>query len=118
MKNYWEKIENCEYLPNSVAGHGFSGWLSIGVADLKIVAEDFKIAMWLIAAANFMGTGLLGSIISTTTQLLNVLGNDVNSGLPNRDSTEGLFQIPLTTHKGQRKWTQGISTQHSKLRQL
>lgn len=77
------------------------------------MVEDFNIAMWLIAAANFMSTRLLRPIISTTTQLLNVLGNDVNSGLPNRDSTEGLFQIPLTTHKGQRKWTQGISTQHS-----
>lgn len=115
MRTYFEKMENCEYLPNSVVGHGFNGWLTTSEANVEIVLKDSKILNWLIAAANFMGSGLLGSIISTSTQLLNVLGNDVNSGASGRDGTEGLFQIPLTSDHGKRNGPREflISTQNA-----
>ena len=102
MRTYFEKMERCEYLANTVAGHGFDGWLTVSEADVTLIAKDVKILQQFIAAATSIGMGLLGAIITTLTQLLNVLLADPNGIQPGRDSTTGLFQVPLTMQKGAR----------------
>ncbi|KAK9321253.1 GMC oxidoreductase [Lipomyces orientalis] len=95
MRTYFEKLESCEYLPNSIVGHGFNGWLATNEADVKLVAEDSKILSMLVAAASTMGKGI-GRLFSTLKSLLQVLLADPNSAQTGRDSTPGLFQIPLS----------------------
>ena len=53
-----------------------------------------KITSWAAAAAAAMGNGLL-SLVTTVTQLSSLLLLDVNADTPNRDSTEGVYQIPI-----------------------
>jgi choline dehydrogenase len=98
MRTYFELLEDCQYAPNSVIGHGFSGWLGVNRADLTIALNDNKIVSQLLAAAAAMGQGLLGTLLSGVTNLVNVLAADVNAGLPTRDATQALFQIPLATN--------------------
>lgn len=82
-------------------------------ADVKIIAEDTKIFQQLVGAATSIGKGL-GSIITSLTQLLNVLLADPNSVQPGRDSTTGLFQIPLTvqnaTRNGPREFFNSVAS--------
>lgn len=95
MRKYFSLLENCQYAPNSIVGHGFSGWFGVNRAELSLALNDSKIVSQLIAAAAAMGQGLLGTLLSGVTNLVKVLAADVNSGLPGRDTLQGLFQIPL-----------------------
>ena len=112
MRTYFEKMERCEYLSNSVVGHGFDGWLAVSEADVTLIAQDTKVFQQLVGAATSIGKGL-GSIITSLTQLLNVLLADPNSVQPGRDSTTGLFQIPLTmqdaTRNGPRDFVNSVA---------
>jgi choline dehydrogenase len=58
------------------------------------VLEDRKLLSLVIAAATSTGKGL-DEAISTITQLCNVLLNDINRGLPGRNQTEGVYQVPI-----------------------
>lgn len=51
MRTYFEKLERNRYLPNSVDGHGFDGWLETSLADLSPVATDQKLLSLGISAA-------------------------------------------------------------------
>lgn len=48
MRGYYERLEHATYLlANSVVGHGFSGWLKVGVTgkwDLEILILQTRIA--------------------------------------------------------------------------
>ncbi len=55
MRSYFEKLERCEYLGNSVVGHGFSGWLRTTLTPLTLVLEDQKLLSIVISAASAMG---------------------------------------------------------------
>ncbi|KAJ6255802.1 hypothetical protein Dda_9412 [Drechslerella dactyloides] len=94
MREYFVRLEKVNYSPNSLVGHGTDGWLWTERADLQLAIQDSKVISQLLAAASAMGQGLLGAIL-TVTNLVKVLLADANSGLPGRDSREGLFQIPL-----------------------
>lgn len=96
MLAYFEKLEKCEYLPDSVFGHGFTGWLPTAVTNLELIVQDLKILSLVIAAATTMGSLLLGSIITTVAGLAEVLTLDINNPSPIRDETEALYQVPLT----------------------
>jgi len=72
MRKYFQKLESCRYLPNSVTGHGFGGWLQTQVTPLTLVAQDLKIASLVVAAATAMGKGLLGGLVTTVTGLAQV----------------------------------------------
>jgi choline dehydrogenase len=40
MRSYWQKLENCQYVPTGAPYHGFSGWLSTNRADEQFFFKD------------------------------------------------------------------------------
>ncbi|CAG8091108.1 unnamed protein product [Penicillium salamii] len=95
MRQYFERLERNRYLPSSLAGHGFEGWLTTSLTDLRLVIEDQKLLSLILAAATAAGQSLLGKIINTVTGLAEVLLRDLNNPLPTRDYDEGPYQVPL-----------------------
>lgn len=102
MRKYFQRLENAEYLPNGIVGHGFDGWLTTSVTDLGLVIKDIKLLTVILSAASAMGKSLLGLIFSTIQGLGEVLLRDLNVDLPSRDSAEGLYQVPISVNKGVR----------------
>mgnify|MGYP003624101576 CR=1 FL=1 len=90
MRKYYERLEKARYLPNSVVGHGFNGWLETSLTQLTLIAQDFKILSLVIAAATGMGQTILGSLLTTVTGLAQVLLCDINHPGSGRDTEEGL----------------------------
>lgn len=95
MRKYFERIEKSRYLPNSIVGHGFSGWLETSLTQLTLIVQDFKVLSLVVAAATGMGQTLLGSLITSVTGLAQILLRDINHNGAGRDSQEGLWQVPL-----------------------
>ncbi len=101
MRQYFQRLERCTYLPNSVAGHGFSGWLTTSLTDLSLVLGDLKLLSIVLNAAAAVGqTNLLSGLINTVGGLSNVLLGDLNAGTPSRDSTQGAYQMPIAVDNG------------------
>ncbi|KAH9904753.1 GMC oxidoreductase [Xylariomycetidae sp. FL2044] len=98
MNSYWEKMENCNYLPNSIAGHGFSGWLQTRLTPIILIAEDLKVLSLVVAAATAMGKGLVTGLINTVTGLAEILTLDVNTPSSTRDDGELIYQIPMSAN--------------------
>ncbi|KAI1260224.1 GMC oxidoreductase [Xylariaceae sp. FL1019] len=95
MLGYFEKMESCHYLPNSVVGHGFSGWLQTRLTPIILIAEDLKVASLVLAAATAMGKGLIGGLLNLVAGLTEILTLDVNTASKTRDTTELIYQIPM-----------------------
>lgn len=93
MRSYFQGIEKNEYLPSSITGHGYEGWLVTSVTSLSLVLEDTKLMSLFTAAATAIGKDTLGYIINTLTGLANVLTQDINA--PGATSKTGLYQVPL-----------------------
>ncbi|KAH8895594.1 GMC oxidoreductase [Thozetella sp. PMI_491] len=103
MRKYFQRLENCTYLPNSVVGHGFSGWLTTSLTSLTLVVEDSKLLKIVLNAVVSMGQGgLLTYLITTVSSLTGVLLTDLNADTPSRDSTQGVYQMPIATNGGVR----------------
>jgi choline dehydrogenase len=106
MRQYFERIERCHYLPRGSSGHGFEGWLSTELPDTALVIEDGKLQQVLLAAAEMLaqggGRGLLARMRTTLAELVETLRGDLNSASAKRDGTEGLFRIPLATKGAKR----------------
>ncbi|KAF9880847.1 GMC oxidoreductase [Colletotrichum karsti] len=102
MRQYFKRLENAEYLPNGIIGHGFSGWLTTSVTDLGLVIKDVKLLTVILSAASAMGKSLLGLIFSTIQGLGEVLLRDLNVDSSSRDSSEGLYQVPISVKDGRR----------------
>ncbi|KAH8668744.1 GMC oxidoreductase [Xylariales sp. PMI_506] len=99
MNTYFEKLESCHYLPNSVVGHGFTGWLQTTLTPVILIAEDLKVASLVIAAATAMGNGLVGAITATVAGLTEILTLDVNTPSSTRDTEELIYQIPMSANE-------------------
>lgn len=95
MRKYFERIEKSRYLPSSIVGHGFNGWLETSLTELTLIVQDLKVISLVLAAATGLGQNILSSLITTVTGLAQVLLRDYNNPGPNRDSAEGLWQVPL-----------------------
>jgi len=93
MRTYFEKLERNFYLPSSIIGHGYTGWLGTALTSLSLVVEDQKLLSLIIAAGSAAGKGLLGFLVSTVVGLGQVLIQDLNA--PGQASKEGLYQVPL-----------------------
>ncbi|KAF2142053.1 GMC oxidoreductase [Aplosporella prunicola CBS 121167] len=100
MKKYFEKLERNRYLPNTIVGHGFSGWLGTALTDLSLVIEDQKLLSLILSAATAMGKNIVAKLLTTVGGLAQVLAQDLNSGLPGRDQQTGLFQVPIAVDEG------------------
>jgi choline dehydrogenase len=105
MREYFQRLERCRYLPNSIVGHGFDGWYETSVTELSLAVEDQKLLSLIIAAGTSMGQGLLGKLLNTVTGLAEVLLRDINAYTPNRDSQEGLYQVPIAVSEVEKKRT-------------
>ncbi|KAB8216128.1 hypothetical protein BDV33DRAFT_194598 [Aspergillus novoparasiticus] len=95
MREYLKRLERNRYLRNSIAGHGFNGWLTTSLTQLKLVLEDQKLLSLVIAAATAAGQNLLGKIVDTVTGLGDILLRDLNNDGATRDQQVGLCQMPL-----------------------
>lgn len=101
MRQWFVKLENNQYLvPGTSPDHGFSGYLDISLTDLRLVLKDTKTISLVQGAATALGQGLLGALLTTVTGLAQVLTLDLNNDLPNRDTTGGLYQVPITVSNG------------------
>lgn len=103
MRKYFERLERCRYLPNSIVGHGFDGWYETSLTELSLAVEDTKLLSLIIAAGTAMGKGLLGRILNTVAGLGEVLLRDINAYVPSRDSQEGLYQVPIAVTEVDKK---------------
>lgn len=108
MRQCFERLERCEYLPTDTPGHGFSGWLGTNRADLKLALKDFKILSIIGAAATAMGHNILSVIRENVSQLFGLLLRDMNSVDPRRDMTEGIYQLPLAVSHAKRSGTRDL----------
>ena len=114
MRKYYQKLEKCEYLPSSVAGHGFKGWLNTQVTPVVLIAQDLKVLSLVIATATTMGKSLIGRLLNTVTGLGEILTLDINSPL-RPDSLDELYQVPLAmktsdySRAGPRDWILAIA---------
>ncbi|RDA95884.1 hypothetical protein CP533_5185 [Ophiocordyceps camponoti-saundersi (nom. inval.)] len=107
MRKYFENLERCRYHPHTPVGHGFHGWLTTSVASVLFFLQDPKLLAMLHGAASALGQGF-AKIFENIEGLVNVLHRDLNSGYPNRDRREGLFQIPISTKHGARSGPTGL----------
>lgn len=96
MRQYFERLEKVEYLPNSVAGHGFDGWLATSLTDLTLIVEDLKLASLVLSAAAAMGKNIITSLLTTVTGLASTLLLDLNNPSSTRDRQEAMYQVPLS----------------------
>lgn len=95
MRQYFERLERNRYLPSSIVGHGFDGWLTTSLTDLRLVIEDQKLLSLILAGATAAGQSLLGKLVNTVTGLAGVLLRDMNNASPSRDYDTGPYQVPL-----------------------
>ncbi|KAJ5118997.1 uncharacterized protein N7443_007928 [Penicillium atrosanguineum] len=95
MRQYFERLERNRYLPSSLIGHGYDGWLTTSLTDLRLVIEDQKLLSLILAGATAAGQTLLGKLIDTVTGLAGVLLRDLNNASPSRDYETGPYQVPL-----------------------
>lgn len=101
MRKYFHRLENCKYLVNGSPGHGFTGWLTTSLTDLTLVVADLKLLRIVLNAVISVGQGgLLTWLITTVTSLTGVLLTDLNNDSPSRDSTLGVYQMPIAVDNG------------------
>lgn len=90
----FEKIEHCNYLPNSVLGHGFTGWLWTELTSLVTAVQDLKLVSIIVSAASAAGKDLLGIVVDTVAGLAELLAKDINA--PGKTISTGPYQLPLS----------------------
>lgn len=99
MRQYWEKLENNQYLTPgtaAAAGHGFDGWLDTTLTDMNLVFDDRRWTSLVKGAAIEMGEILASAVLNSVEAITALLITDANSDATTRDSTSGLFQLPLS----------------------
>lgn len=100
FERLYEQIEHCDYLPNSVIGHGFTGWLWTELTSLVTAVQDLKVVSIIVSAASAMGISLVGIAVETVAGLGEILLKDINA--PGATITNGPYQIPLSMQDGVR----------------
>ncbi|KAI1815455.1 hypothetical protein GGS20DRAFT_330227 [Poronia punctata] len=100
MRKHFQKIEKNRYLPTSIVGHGYNGWLTTSTTYLGLVVQDFKFLNLVLSGASAAGKGLLTGLISTVTGLANVLAIDINA--PGQLGRPGYYRVPIAMKDGVR----------------
>jgi choline dehydrogenase len=94
MRRYYQILERAEYLGDGnidAQGHGLKGWLGVNRTNTSSAGFDTKLLSIIAGAAFAAGHGL----ISDLGQLFGLMKRDLNAGAAGRDTTEGIFSIPL-----------------------
>ncbi|HEY5990165.1 MAG TPA: GMC oxidoreductase, partial [Streptosporangiaceae bacterium] len=124
MRDYFERLENCEYLPQpwffphnrllraiaarlpfvssrftNSARHGFGGWLTTSLADPALAVRDDQVRGLLLDAAVSNLEEFLGRPLDPLEGLSSIV--DPNDWRV-RNLPEGLWQIPLAVRRGRR----------------
>ncbi|KAI3390261.1 hypothetical protein diail_10795, partial [Diaporthe ilicicola] len=94
FQRYFEKTEHCDYLPNSVIGHGFHGWFWTQLTSLITAVQDLKVISIIASAASASGISLIGIAYETVAGLAEILSKDINA--PGRTISTGPYQMPLS----------------------
>ncbi|KAJ0124570.1 choline dehydrogenase [Diaporthe amygdali] len=94
FQRYLEEIEHCDYLPNSVVGHGFHGWFWTQLTSLVTAVQDLKIISIIASAASASGMSLIGIVYQTVAGLAKILSKDINA--PGKTISTGPYQMPLS----------------------
>ncbi|KAL1851071.1 hypothetical protein Daus18300_012680 [Diaporthe australafricana] len=94
FQRLFEKIEHCDYLPNSLVGHGFHGWFWTQLTSLVTAVQDLKVVSIIASAASASGVSLIGIAYGTVAGLAKILTKDINA--PGRTFTTGPYQMPLS----------------------
>ncbi|KUI58090.1 Oxygen-dependent choline dehydrogenase [Cytospora mali] len=106
FQRLFEEIEHCDYLPNSVVGHGYSGWFWTQLTSLLTAVQDLKVVSIIVSAASALGINLVGIAVETVAGLAELLLKDINA--PGSTITTGPYQIPLSMRNavrgGARDW--------------
>lgn len=98
MRQYFVKMERNEYIQSLTSpGHGYTGWLGLDVTPPTLLLKDISLASMIQGAATALG-GLIGTVLNIATFLV----GDANADSPTRDSTEAVYQIPISTSDGAR----------------
>lgn len=92
MRKYFELLENNNYLPPLVPGHGYDGWLSDQEAPLDLVLQDPQLLSMVLG-----GAFALGNQTNAVFNLATVLAADANLDSKSRDTNPGYYQIPVAT---------------------
>lgn len=100
FQRLFEKIEHCNYLPNSVVGHGFTGWFWTELTSLLTAVQDLKVVSIIVSAASALGMDLVGIAVGTVVGMAEILLKDINA--PGSTITPGPYQIPLSMKNSER----------------
>ncbi|KAI1443191.1 GMC oxidoreductase [Annulohypoxylon stygium] len=97
MRKIFEEIENCHYLENGTAGHGFSGWMDSNQgSDFWLTnGTDGSALLQAVAGASGSGGNSTGTI--SDAELRTLLNRDINAVDPNRDQLTGIFGMATHT---------------------
>ncbi len=101
MRQYFERLEKNDYLPQDTAGHGFDGWLGISTDSTALLFGDESYLIQGIAAAIAIGK-VAENAISTVSQFLGILNPDLNEENPSRDSAADIWPAPLAIYDHKR----------------
>jgi choline dehydrogenase len=94
FQRHYEEIEHCDYLPNSILGHGFHGWFWTQLTSLITAVQDLKVISIIASAASASGMSLIGVAYQTVVGLAKILSKDINA--PGRTISTGPYQMPLS----------------------
>ena len=91
MRQYFTRMEANHYLLPFAKGHGYEGWLSTQFAPIDIVLKDPQL-LSLVSGAAFALANETNLVINIGSLLI----GDANSEGKSRDTTPGLYQIPIS----------------------
>lgn len=99
MRKHFVKLENNGYLPvpPKQKGHGYDGWLGIEEAPVSIMQNDSQLHSLYTG-----GAYALGNETHSHNNLHSLLTADPNADTTKRDTSNGYYQIPISTHNGRR----------------
>ncbi|OTA53811.1 GMC oxidoreductase [Hypoxylon sp. EC38] len=106
MRKIYEEIENCHYLENGTAGHGFSGWLDTNQDSgswLSNATDGTSVLEVIAQLSGSVGNGT-GSGISDA-ELRTLLNRDINGPEPDRDKLTGVFGMATHTDATGRRFS-------------
>lgn len=101
MRQYFERLERNEYLPQGTAGHGFDGWLGISTASTRTLFADQNYLSQGIAAMTTLGKAA-GKAVTSLNDFLALLNPDINSDSTYRDCSTDAFPMALAIQDNER----------------
>jgi choline dehydrogenase len=96
MRKLYERMEAVEYGTKGTPGHGYGGWLATSKPPISLAQNDETLLTIGITAAGAISQ----NASEEADNIQRVFEGDMNSPSPARDSTEGVWLIPLTLKGG------------------